>query len=95
MDFLVGVASLTSGSTCSSLSFSSLSGLVVQSKKLFDTDKRPASDTEDRRLPEPKGVPSNWMRCEKRFRFRLLKLMGSESRRSVLGVFVMLSKYYR
>lgn len=73
--------------------FSSLFGVPLQSKKLPDADSRPASETDERRLVEPNGVPSNWMRCEKRLRLRLLKLMGNESRRSVLGVLAMLSKY--
>lgn len=92
--FLPGVCSHVdvSGSV-NSLALSNLSGLVVKSRKLPDTDNRPASDTDERRLPEPRGVPSNWMRCEKRLRLRLLKLMGKESRRSQLGVLAILSRY--
>lgn len=65
----------------------------MQSKKLSETDSSPASDTEERRLPQPKGVPSNCKRCEMRLRLRLLKLIGSESLRSVQGVLAILSKY--
>lgn len=75
------------------LLFSNLSGLLVQSKKLPDTDNNPASDTDERRLPEPNGVRSNCKRCEKRLRLRLLKLTGNESRRSVFGVLAILFKY--
>uniref|UniRef100_A0A2M4DIC1 Putative secreted protein n=1 Tax=Anopheles darlingi TaxID=43151 RepID=A0A2M4DIC1_ANODA len=72
---------------------SCLSGLVVQSRKLPDTDSSPASDTDDRRLPILIGVPpSAGVLCDSRLRFRLLKLTGSESRRSTAGVCAMLSK---
>lgn len=37
---------------------SCLSGLAVQSMKLPDIDKSPASDTDDLRLPVLTGVPS-------------------------------------
>lgn len=92
--FLAGVCSLTGVSgSANNFPLSNLSGLEVQSKKLPDTDNKPASDTEERRLPDPKGVPSNCKRCEKRLRLRLLKLIGNDSRRSQLGVLAILSRY--
>lgn len=74
---------------------SCLSGLVVQSRKLPDTDSSPASDTEDRRFPVPRGVPSPAGVRLSRFRLRLLlKLIGRESLRSTPGVFAILSRYW-
>uniref|UniRef100_A0A336MXV1 CSON008029 protein n=1 Tax=Culicoides sonorensis TaxID=179676 RepID=A0A336MXV1_CULSO len=73
---------------------SCFSGVAVQSKKLPDTDKSPASLTEDRRLfvPLPIGVPSPCILCDRRFLFLLLKLIGYESLLSDPGVFAMLSR---
>ena len=94
--FLEGVCSHVDVSgSANNLPLSNLSGLVVQSKKLPETESNPASDTEERRFPEPNGVPSSCKRCEKRLRLRLLKLMGNESRRSQFGVLAILSRYYK
>lgn len=75
-----------------SITFLDLSGLEVKSRKLPETDKSPASETEDLRFVTIKGVPSPCLRCNI-FLFLLLQLIGKESFASEQEVLAMLSKY--